>query len=69
MLSSPVLSISDESRIEDISEVSLFSSGIKEPLTTTSSISCAKIFQLVHTRLNLVENWSSYAYFSIFTFF
>ena len=47
MLSSPVLSISDESRIADISEVSLFSSGIKEPLTTTSSISCAKINEVV----------------------
>ena len=39
ILSSPVLSISEESKIAEISEVSLFSSGMNEPLTTTSSIS------------------------------
>ena len=43
ILSSPVLSISDESNIAEISDVSLFSSGMKDPLTTTSSISWALI--------------------------
>ena len=39
MLSSPVRSISELSRTTLISAVSLFSSGIKDPLTTTSSSS------------------------------
>ena len=37
ILSSPALSISDESNIAEISDVFLFASGIKDPLTTNSS--------------------------------
>ena len=63
MLSSPVLSISEESKIADISDVSLFSSGINEPLTTTSSISWPIIKGAISNKLIaalyfVLLNWS-----------